>query len=922
MHPAVVPRSTMTARPSRDASADRAGVAGDTVLATFDRDVLLATGRTVHIRPSRPADAPAVRDFYAHLSDRSRYLRRFGSPPESSDDHQLLPGNDIYDRVSLLALDDSVVIGIGEYLEVGETADVEVAFAVADSHQHEGVATLLLEDLAVIARAAGFHRLVAETLSGNGPMLTVFRTVGLVEHVWHEQGQVHIEMDLSGEDLLEDRADDRDWTAARTSLRPLFSPAHVVVIGAGRRPTSAGRAVLAELVGSFQGRVSVVHPTETVIGSVPAVADVAQLDPVPDLAIVVVPAAKVVEVVDECGRAGIPAVVVISAGFAETGGTGVERERELLATARRHGMRLVGPNCLGVVSTGVGLNATFLRRPMVPGSIAIGSQSGGVGIVLAAEAARRQLGVSSFVSLGNKADVSGNDVLRYWADDPETAVILLYLESIGDPLRFARIARAVSRRRPIVALKSGRSEAGERGARSHTAALATDDVAVEALFAYTGVVRAETLDQLLDVGALLAEQPAPAGRRVALVGNTGGPLILAADAAVKNGLEVVELSAHLQQGLRRIVPDAASTSNPVDLLATATPAATGRVLEEIAGSGEVDAVAVVSIALDGEATTALHLDWTDPCVPAVGVLLGGLEGAGTMPTYPTPERAMDALGLAAGRGTWLAATSEEQLTASAIDPLRLRREVRQWATTADPATGPGRPAWLGPAETFALFEHLGVPMARSEIATSARECARAAQRVGFPCVLKADAAGLVHKSDEGGVVLGVRSTSAVRRVFGEFTRQFGDRLRHVVVQHQAEPGFEFLIGAVRDPSIGPLVVVSSGGAEAELFGDRRVLLAPVTAARARGALEQLRSYPLLRGFRGRPVVPVEPIVEIIERIGRLMVTVPEVAELDLNPVIATTAGAVAVDARVALAPQVTRPLRALSRPRATPPRTP
>ena len=882
------------------------------MLGAFDRDVLAANGRVVRLRPSRSSDLGALHRFYDRLSDRSTYQRFFGLRPVRLDD-QLHPpaGNDIHDRVVMLALDDAEVIGIGEYARVdGEQA--EVAFAVLDSHQHEGIATVLLEDLALIAREAGFRRLVAETLSGNSAMLVVFGTVGLTQRTWYEHGQVHVELDLADEELLEDRADGRDWKAAVASLHPLLSPSHIVVIGAGRDPSSVGRILLANLVSSFGGRISVVHPSAQSIGGVVAVAHVADLDVSPDLAVIVVPAVNVGAVAEECGRAGVGALVVISAGFAETGGDGVAREHELLATARRYGMRILGPNCLGLVSTANGLDVTFMRQQMAPGSIAIASQSGGIGIVLAAEAARRHLGVSSFVSLGNKVDVSGNDLLRYWADDPSTSVVLMYLESIGDPLRFARIARAVSRRMPIVALKSGRSEAGKRGARSHTAALATDDVAVDALFAHTGVVRATTLDQMLDVAVLLAVQPAPRGRRVALVGNAGGPLILAADAASANGLDVIELSTGLQQRLRMLVPDAASTSNPVDLLATVSPQSVHAVLAEIAASGEVDACAVVSVNLGAATPPPWQLDWADTSVPAVAVLLGGLQAAGTMPTFPTPERAMDAIGLAATRGEWLAATADEGVTDPHVDLLALRRQVRHSLPVArDRAV---ERTWLPTTDTFAILETLGIPVAPWATGRSGRECVQHAQRLGFPCVLKADVDGVVHKSDEGAVVLGVASATMVRRVSSDFQHRFGDRLRQVVVQRQTEPGVEMLIGAVRDPGIGPMVVVAAGGTEAELLRDRSVLLAPVTAARARWALQRLRTFPLLRGFRGRPVVAVEPLVDIVGSIGLLMATVPEILELDLNPIIAAPGGCLAVDARIAVSPHVVNPMRAMRQP--------
>ena len=882
------------------------------VLAPFDRDVLLSTGRAVRIRPSTAEDLPALRTFYDELSERSTYLRFFGIRPYR-DDADLHPpgGQDVGEHVVLLALDAGRIAGIGEYRRVPGRQEVDVAFAVADSHQHQGIGTVLLEDLALIARAAGFQRLVAETLAANAAMMLVFRTVGLVHRSWYEQGQIHVELDLSGDELLQDESDGRDWNAAVASLRPLMSPSHVVVIGAGRDPSSPGRVILSNLAATFQGTISVVHPSEAEIDGVAAVRSVAELEGTPDLAVVAVPAAGVLGVIEDCGRIGVPAAVVISAGFAEGDGDGGDRERVLVDTARRYGMRIVGPNCLGVVSSQSALNATFMRQGLAPGPIAIASQSGGVGIVLATEAARRQLGVSAFVSLGNKVDVSGNDLLRYWADDPATSVVLMYMESIGDPRRFARIARAVSERLPVVALKSGRSEAGRRGARSHTAALATDEASVEALFAHTGVLRANTLDQLLDIGALLATQPASGGRRVALVGNAGGPLILAADAASVNGLEVVELSAALQERIRAIVPDAAATANPVDLLATATTAGSLAVLSEIAESGEVDACALVAVSLDGDrpAGEPQRFDWSHPTVPGVAVLLGGMAGIGTMPQFPTPERAMDALGRAAERGQWLEFVATEQVSDAGIDLLDLRRRVR----TQTPWDG--SPEWLDPTATFELLAAAGVPVAPWAVGRDADECVAHADRIGYPCVLKADVEGVVHKVDAGAVVLDIAGPEDVRREVERFERAFGERLRRVLVQRQAAPGVEMLIGAVRDPAVGPLVVVGSGGTQAELIGDRTVLIAPVSDQRAQWAIERLRMYPLLTGFRGKPTVPIDPLVDITRRIGLLVAAVPEVAELDLNPVIASADGCVVVDARISVAHQTQQPLRALRVPR-------
>ena len=536
-----------------------------------------------------------------------------------------------------------MIIGIGEYHVSPGRDEAEVAFAVADAHHHEGVATVLLEDLALIGRAAGLCRLVAETLPGNVAMKSVFRSVGLVQRDWFEAGVVYVELDLTADHLLQDDADLRDWRSAVRSLQPLIEPSHVVVIGVDDDPAAPGRRILAHLRDTFVGRVSVVLPA----GDIDAVRALSELDEVPDLAIVAVPAASVADAVEECGTAGVRTAVVTSAGFAELDADGAKMQDDVLAAARRHGMRLVGPNCVGVVSTSCGLNATYTSQEFQPGGIAIASQSGGVGIAIAAEAQRRHAGLSSFVSMGNKADVSGNDLLRLWADDGTTDVILLYLESFGDPVRFARVARAVSQRKPVVALKSGGTAPGSRGARSHTAALASDQVVVDALFAHTGVIRARTLEELIDVGLLLDRQPPPAGRRVALIGNAGGPLVLGADAADADGLDVPILSAPLRAELTRLVPAAASTLNPVDLGPGVTADLVAAVVEAIGRTGEVDACIVVFVDLgerrDLEVVATLVAALALDRVPIALSLIGTADrgGSGSLPTFPTPERAAD-----------------------------------------------------------------------------------------------------------------------------------------------------------------------------------------------------------------------------------------------------------------------------------------
>lgn len=888
------------------------------VLAPFERDVLLATGRAVRLRPSAPSDLAPLRSFYTQLDPASMYLRFFSIRSFVPDDElERIAVQDLHRHVALVAESDGVILGVGEY-HADDDGDAEVAFAVADAHHHEGIATLLLEDLALIARAAGFRRLVAETLPRNAAMLGVFRSVGLVQRTWFENGVMRVQLDLTADDMLQDDADLRDWKAAVRSLRSILQPSHVVVIGAGHDARSPGRRILAHLRDSFTGRVSVVHPTARVVGGIDSVATLGQLDAIPDLAIIAVPARLAVDTVAECGAAGVPSAVVISSGFAELGDEGARLQDSMLTAARRCGMRIVGPNCLGVVSTGCGLNATFTSQEFLPGGIAIASQSGGVGIAIASEAHRRHAGVSSFVSMGNKCDVSGNDVLRLWADDASTNVVLLYLESFGDPVRFARVARAVSQRKPVVALKAGGTAPGRRGALSHTAALASDQVIVDALFAHTGVLRARTLEELIDVGLLLDRQPAPVGRRVGLIGDAGGPLILGADAADAGGLDVPVLSAPLQEQLARLAPVAASTANPVDLGSGVSPDRMAAVIEAISASGEVDACVVVCVdvgerrRLEEVASLLAAADLGG--VPAALSLIGADEvDSGSLPAYPTPERAAAAIALAAVRGDWLASITDDAVVVgrTGLDAasFEVRRLARLHAGTRPETT------WLDAPTAFELLAAAGLPIVPWASARSDDECGQMAERIGFPCVVKADVAGLLHKSDAAAVRLGVGDAATAAETFREFARRFGDDFRGVVVQEQRLAALELLVGVTRDPAFGPLVMVGAGGVEAELRDDRVVLVAPVSASAARRAVESLRLAPLFHGFRGRPELPVEPAVELVQQVGLLAATVREIQQVEMNPVVVDLQGCAAVDALVGVAapPAPVVPARGLRR---------
>ncbi len=870
---------------------------------TFERDVTLTDGTVLHMRPVQRGDREGLALLHDEgLSDTSSYYRFFGLRPHLTAaflDH--MTEFDPSKRVSVVGVRDERIVAVGSY-HLEREGVAEVAFAVADDHQGHGIGTLLLEDLALIAKTAGLTQLVAHTMAGNRSMMRVFSQVGLRSRHHLDSGIVDVEIDLADDAGLVARADARAWAAQAVSLRPYLAPRSVVVIGAGREPTTPGHRIAVNAKAEFRGDLAVVRPDGQAIAGVPGFASVADVPFPIDLAVIAVPAAATPAVLDDCGRAGVKATVVITAGFSESGIAGGTTDADLVAIAHRYGMRLLGPNCLGVIAPAVGLDATFSSVKAPVGRVAFGSQSGGLGIAVLAEAAQRGIGISSFVSLGNRADVSSNDLLCAWAEDESTRVILLYLESIGNARQFLRIARHVSAIKPVVILKAGRTAAGRRGAASHTAALASDDAAVDALFEAAGVMRVQTLQELLDVAQLLDDQPVPTGRRVALVGNAGGPLILAADASEVHGLLVPLLSTDLRERILTVVPTAAATANPVDLLATVTATELGDVVRIVADSGEVDAVVVASVALgarDGAAVTnAIALS---PIRVPVAV---SLSGTPDLPpgrsVYRYSERAVGAMALVARWGERQRRRSDEAAPSDdSVDWVAARRAIRGAAAAA----GAG---WLGPEDVARLLAAAEIPIAASAIARSSSEAADLAECLAGPAgdvVLKAVVPGLLHKTEAGGVVTGVVGRDAAVAVYEAFRSRFAD-LTGVVVQTQIPPGPELLVGARQDAVAGPLVVVAAGGIEAELLADRVLRTAPFSEAAARDLVLSLRTSARLTGFRGRPPSDVDAIARVVARVARLVTVVPEVLEFEINPLLTGPTGAFAVDARVRVDPDI------------------
>ena len=873
-------------------------------------DAVRTDGGLIHLRPVRESDRDALQDLNKRASDRSIYLRFFSLSRYAADsylDTLLRPAS--ADHQALAACLGDEIVGVAAFERVPPVS-AEVALLVDDADQHAGIGTLLLEHLASIARHQGIRHFVAEILSENAGMIKVLRDLGYPFTSDEDHGVLEIVFDLEAGPQVVNAIDERERVADVASLRPVLAPRSVAVVGASDRPRSVGHEVLRNILdGGFTGTVHVVNPHHDVVLGVPSVASAAELPAAPDLAIVAVPAAAVADVVRACGKRGARGVLLLSSGFGEVGTAGKAQQDEVLAIARRYGMRLVGPNCLGVLNTdpSVRLNATFAPLPMQPGGLGLVSQSGALGIAVLEAAERCGMGISQFVSVGNKADISSNDLLLEWERDERTSVIALYVESFGNPGKFARIARRVSRRKPIIAIKAGRSPAGKRAGQSHTAAAASSDVVVDALFTQAGVLRVNTMAQMLDVARVLTGQPLLRGPRVAVFGNAGGPEILAADAAVAAGLTVAPLDDATAELIRRAVPTAASCQNPIDLGAGVQPAPVGEALRIVLASAEIDAVLVVLtetlVAAPAEVLDAVASAAADGGKPVVVTQVGGeprsLPPTGTQPGLPVfefPEPAAAALGLAWRYAGIRSAPADEAVRPDGIDLDGARALVSGLL--------PAQPQWLGPQDAVRLLDRYGIPMCPQRIVADADAAAHAANEVGYPVAVKIT--GAVHKSDVGGVQLGVVDEAGVRKAF-DAVRVASPKGTPVLIQPMIPAGFELIVGAVADPQFGPVVMVGAGGVLADLLADRTFRLTPLASSDAEQMINRLRIAPVLDGYRGSPAVSRAAVYDLLQRVSALAEDLPELAELDLNPVVCRGEELVVVDAKVRLAPARTTP---------------
>jgi acetyl coenzyme A synthetase (ADP forming)-like protein len=862
-------------------------------------DVILRDGSTLRLRAPAAGDADAMLEFFSSLSERSRYLRFHGFPALGPKLVAPFLDPDWEERGALAGWIEGRMVALANFARLRDPRRAEVAFTVADDYQGRGVGTRLLEQLAALAAGAGIEQFVAEVMPDNRNMLVVFRDAGFDVTRELEGGSVEVHFPIAPTERYRDQVAERNHVAVRASLQPFFEPACIAVIGASARRGSIGGELFRNvLAADFAGAAYPVNRGGDPVAGVRGYRRVADIPDTVDLVVICLPGEHVLDAAQEALEAGVKALVVISAGFAEIGAEGRVRQDRLLELVRAHGARMIGPNCLGISSATTRLNATFAPRAFPAGKIGFSSQSGALGLAVLEHGQERELGLSAFVSIGNKADVSSNDLLEWWAEDANTELVMLYLESFGNPRAFARIARRVARKKPVLAMKSGTTRAGIKAASSHTAALAGSEAAVDALFRQAGVIRTQTLDELVDVAALLSDQPVPRGRRVALLTNAGGLGILCADACEAGGLELPSLSEETLRALHDLMPVEGSTANPVDILGSANAKTFADVMPVVLADPSVDSLIVLFVPTVGVSEDDVGAAISRAAAGAAGkpVLCAFLSAKGApatlrgdapIPAFSYPEAAARALSRAADRGDWL------RRPAGTVPELEVDREAAE-AVVAE-ALALADDAWLEPAQARRLLEAYGLPVAPERVVDTIDAAVAAAGELGFPVVVKSAAAG-AHKTESGGVALNLGDEAEVRAA----AERVG---MPVLVQPMVRGGAELLAGAVQDPVFGPLVAFGPGGVFAELIGQAQFRLAPLTDLDARELVRSGKAGRLVGGFRGAAPADEDALVDLLVRLARLAEEVPEVAELDLNPVLALSDRCVAVDARVRVARQ-------------------
>ena len=880
----------------------------------WDADVLLKDGRVAQLRPIVPDDSERLVEFYSRVSDESKYMRFFAPYPKlSTKDIEHFTHVDLDRRVAFVVTLHDLIIGVGRYDAVSddpgggagagaaEFDTAEVAFLVEDAHQGRGVGQLLLEHLAQAARERSIRRFVAEVLPANERMLQIFREMGYRIEGSVEEGVQRLEFTIQSTDTAVGVMRAREQRAEAASIERIFAARSIAVVGASRRQDSIGQAMVRNLVlGDYQGSVYAVNSQAEAVSGLPAYKTVQDIPDEVDLAIVAVPSESVTDVVLDCAAKGVHGLVVISAGFAEEGAEGRKRQRALVNLSRSYGLRLIGPNCLGVINTAPDLQLNASLAPTMPpqGRVGFFCQSGALGTAILESVSRRGLGLSTFVSAGNRADVSGNDLLQYWQEDDATEVVLLYLESIGNPRKFSRIARRVSLTKPIVAVKSGRSTQGVPVGHAVKRSSAPQ-AAVDAMFRQAGVIQVDNLDEMFDVAQLLAHQPLPSGNRVAIVGNSDAMALLVTDAATEAGLQVsepVSLGANAGADDFEIALETALASHDVDALMTVYVPPINTSGEEVAGVlaavGEQSDKPIVSTFLGSEGVPEL-LRVTD--------VQGGAAGRGSVPSYAAPESAVRALARVVNYAEW--ASRDHGTFQAGLD----HRTGDARALVRDVLAAAPRGAVLSTEQVHDLLACYGIDLWRWINVHSREEAIAAGEELGWDVVLKAGSEHLRARPDLIHIWRDVSDAAHMAEAWDNLTSWIGMRSdTQFFVQAAAPDGIPVSFSVTEDPLFGPLVSFGLSGAPSELLGDRSYGIPPLTDSDASSMISELRSAPLLFGYRGSDPVDVDAVQDVILRLASMKDDLPEIAELDLEPVLVGQNGLTALSARAKVVPSADR----------------
>ncbi|QIG42854.1 GNAT family N-acetyltransferase [Nocardioides anomalus] len=865
--------------------------------AHWEADVILRDGKTAHIRPIRPEDAALLVEFYGRVSDRSKYYRFFSPMPHLSDrDVRRFTQVDHDQRVAFVLTLQGQMIAVGRY-DVVKPGEAEVAFLVEDQHQGRGIAQILLEHLAQAARERGVERFVAEVLPDNQRMIQTFRDAGYRVVSAYEEGVLQLEFPIEPTDTAIGIMQGREHVAEAASIHRFFNPRSVAVIGASRRQDTIGQALVRNLVtGDFTGRVYAVNPSARAVSGLPTYTSVTDIQDEVDVAIVAVPAESVEDVVLDCAAKGVHGLVVISSGFAETGEEGRQRQRRLVGLSRSYGVRLIGPNALGIINTDpeVSLNASLAGILPPKGRAGFFCQSGALGSAILEKVNNRGLGLSTFVSAGNRADVSGNDLLQYWEEDESTEVVMMYLESIGNPRKFSRIARRVSLRKPIIAVRSGRTTQGVPMGHA-VRKIAAPPQAVDAMFRQAGVIQVDTLEDMFDVAQLAAHQPLPRGRRVAIVGNSDALGLLAADAAAAAGLVVnkqVALSTEpTAEDFEDALDDAIDDPDIDSVVVVYIPplnVAGEQIANVLAAVGEQSDKPLVSTFLGAEGIPELLR------VPDVA---GATAGRGSVPSYPAVEAAVRALARVVEYAVWLRTPDGRAPEVESIDPAAAQAVIGPVLAAHPDGTD------LDRDDLTTLLAAYGIELWPAVPVTTLKQAQKVGRELGWDVVLKATAEHLRERPDQAHVVRGIDSPSGMRDAWEDLTAVIDDpEAASFVVQRNAPPGVPIAIRSLEDPLFGPVVSFGISGPIIELLADVAYRIPPIYQHDAASMVREVRSSPMLFGYRGGEVVDVEEVERLIQRVSQLQNDLPQIRSLELGLVLAGAHGSSVLTASARVEP--------------------